>query len=330
MTELRYAFRRLFKSPGFTAVAILTIALGIGANTALFSVFNKIVLHPIDLPDAGRLVRIWTNNKARNVVAPVMSVPKYRIFAEQQTVFSEIAASSFNGHVLTRDGADPEQITTLDVTARFVPTLQLKLARGRNFTADEDKQNGAHVCILTYDLWSTRFGKREDLIGKTIQLDGVGTTVVGILAEALPAPIAIAQALQPWPLSPTFLTQAQIEGGAGYLQITARLKPGVTYQQAEAEVRSISKRYQQGFPGRLDGNNENELRTWIEEQVGPVRATFVLLLTAVAFVLLIACANVSNLFLGRLSARHKEIGVRLSLGAGASSASSCSRRRSSA
>ena len=315
MTELRYAFRSLFKSPGFTAVAILTIAVGIGANTALFSVFNTVVLNPINLPDAGRLVRIWTNNKVRNVVAPVMSVPKYRVFNEQVTAFSGITASTFNSRVLTREGADPEQITTLDVTASFVPTLGMKLVRGRNFTAEEDKQNGPHVCILTYDLWKTRFGKRESVVGETIQLDGVGTTVVGILAEGMPAPISNVQAIQPWPFSPSFLTQSQIEGGAGYLQITARIKPGLTFAQADADVRAISKRYQQAYPGRLDGNNENELKTWIEEQVGPVRPTFVLLMTAVGFVLLIACANVSNLFLGRLSARHKEIGIRLSLGA---------------
>lgn len=315
MPELRYAFRSLFKSPGFTAVAILTIAIGIGANTTLFSVFNKVVLHPIDLPDAGRLVRIWTNNKARNVVAPVMSVPKYHMFSEQQTAFSSIAASSFNSHVLTREGADPEQVNTIDVTQSFVPTLGLRLERGRNFTAEEDKENGPHVVILSYDLWKTRFGKREDIVGRTIQLDGVGTTVVGILAEGLPAPISLVQALQPWPFTPSFLTSAQIEGGAGFLQITARIKPGLTYAQADADVRAMSRRYKDAFPGRLDGTNENELRTWVEEQVGQVRPTFVLLLTAVGFVLLIACANVSNLFLGRLSTRHKEIGVRLSLGA---------------
>ena len=315
MTELKYAFRSLFKSPGFTAVAILTIALGIGANTALFSVFNTVVLNPINLPDAGRLVRIWTNNTTRNIVAPIMSVPKYQIFSAEQTVFSDISAASFNSRVLTREGADPEQLTTLDVTASYVPTLRLALARGRNFTADEDKENGPHVAILSYDIWKTRFGKREDLIGSTIQLDGVGTTVVGILAEGLPAPLSIVQALSPWPFSPAFLTPAQRDAGAGFMQITARIKPGVTFAQAEAEVHAISKRYEQAYPGRVDGSNENILKTWIEEQVGPVRPTFILLLTAVGFVLLIACANVSNLFLSRLSARHKEIGIRLSLGA---------------
>ncbi len=315
MTELKYAFRSLFKSPGFTSVAILTIAIGIGANTALFSTFNTLVLSPINLPDPSRLVRVWTNNKARHVVAPVMSVPKYRMFAEQSTVFTGVAASFFNGVVLTRDGADPQQLTTLDVTANFIPTLGWPLARGRNFSAAEDAPNGPHVAIITYDLWKTAFGKRDDIVGSTIQIDGVGTTVVGVLAEGTLAPFPGVQALQPWPLSPGFLTPQQIEGGAGYLQITARLKDGVTFEKAAAEVSSISKRYKVEFPGRLDGNNENELKTWIEEQVGPVKPTFTLLLTAVSFVLLIACANVSNLFLGRLSSRHKEIAVRLALGA---------------
>jgi predicted permease len=315
MTDMKYAFRSLFKSPGFTIAAIFTIAIGIGANTALFSIFNTLVLSPIALPDAGRLVRIWTNNKQRNVAGPVLSVPKYRMFAEQQTVFSDISAAAFNSFILTRDGADPEQLSGLNVTASFVPTLGMPLVRGRNFTADEDKQNGPHVCILTYDVWKTRFGKREDLVGSTIQLDGVGTTVVGILAEGTPAPISFVQVLLPWPFNPTYLNDQQLEGGAGFMQVTARLKPGVTLEKAQAEVASISKRYQQEFPGRLDGTNENELRTWVEEQVGPVRPTFILLLTAVGFVLLIACANVSNLFLSRLTARHKEIAVRLSLGA---------------
>jgi hypothetical protein len=138
-----------------------------------------------------------------------------RFFAAEQTVFSNISAASFNSRVLTRDGADPEQLTILDVTQSFIPALQLPLARGRNFTADEDKENGPYVCILSYDIWKTRFGKREDIVGSTIQLDGVGTTVVGVLAEGLPAPISAVQALSPWPFSPTFLTPAQREGRRG-------------------------------------------------------------------------------------------------------------------
>ena len=315
MRQFTLAVRSLLKSPAFTAVSVLTIAIGIGADTAMLSIFNTLVLHPIDLPDAGRIVRIWTDNKARSVLAPVMSVPKFKTFVSQQTVFSSIAASNFNAVTFAPPGGTPEQLTALNVTASFVPTLELPIARGRNFSAEEDQEHGPRVCILSYEAWTSRFGQRSDIVGQTIQLDGQGTLVVGVVAKPMPAPIAGVQVLLPWPLSPAFLTPQQLQGGAGYLQITARLKPGISFAQAETEVRAISKRYATEFPTRLDANNENVLRTWIEEQVGPVRPTLVLLLGAVALVLLIACANVSNLFLNRLSVRHKDIAVRLALGA---------------
>ena len=315
MSNLKFAFRALGKSPGFTLVAILTIAVGIGANTALFSIFNKLVLHPVDLPEADRIVRVWTNNQQRNVVGPVMSLPKFELFRDNQTSFSSIDASAFNTTVLVRDGAEPEQLNSLNVTASWIPTLGLQLARGRNFTKEEDSLNGPPVCLLAYDIWKTRFGQRETLVGETIMLNGVGTTVIGILPEKLPAPAAFIQVLSPWPFNPPGLTSAQLKGGAGFLNVTARLKSGVTYEQADAEVHLLAQRYIAANPGQVDGNNENELRTLIEEVAGPVRPTFFLLLTAVAFVLLIACANVSSLFLGRLSARHKEIAIRLSMGA---------------
>ncbi len=315
MHHLKFACRTLLKTPGFTLVAILTIAIGIGANTALFSIFNRLVLHPIDLPDAGRIVRIWTNNSERNIVAPIMSVPKFELFRDNQTSFSSIDAYSFNSAVLVRDGAEPEQLNSLNVTAGFLPTLGLQLARGRNFNREEDARNGPPVCLLSHDIWKTRFGARESLVGQTIMLNGIATTVIGILPEKLPAPISFVQLISPWPFNPPGLTDAQLQGGASFLAVTARLKPGVSFAQADAEVHALAKRYQQAYNGRLDAGNFNELKTWIEEQVGPVRPTFLLLLTAVAFVLLIACANVSNLFLSRLSARHKEVAVRLSMGA---------------
>ncbi|HVU15681.1 MAG TPA: ABC transporter permease [Candidatus Didemnitutus sp.] len=315
MHSIKFGLRSLLKTPGFTAVAVLTIAVTIGANTALFSVFQRLVLRPIDLPDAGRLVRIWTNNPDRNLVAPILSVPKYEFFREHQQSFESVAVNSFNSHILTRPGAEPEQLNSLNVSASFVHTLGMTLTRGRAFTTEEDTLNGPAACLLGYDLWKNRFGSREDLVGSTIELNGMPTTVVGILPEHLPAPIAQIQLLVPRPFELPGLTPQQVQGGAGFLQATARLKPGVTFEQADAELRTLASRYQQAFPGKVDASANNELRTWIEEQVGPVRATFVMLLTAVVLVLLIACANVSNLFLGRLSARTKEIAVRLSIGA---------------
>jgi predicted permease len=313
--SIRFGLRSLLKAPGFTAVAVLTIAITIGANTALFSVYQRLVLNPLDLPDAGRLVRIWTNNPDRNLVAPILSVPKYEFFRDHQQSFESITTNSFNSHILTRPGADPEQLNSLNVSASFVHTLGLALARGRGFTTEEDTLNGPPACLLGYDLWKNRFGGREDLVGSAIVLNGVPTTVVGILPQHLPAPIAFIQLCVPRPFELPGLTPPQVQGGAGFLQATARLKPGVSFEQADAEIRTLAARYQQAFPDKLDAFANNELKTWIEEQVGPVRPTFVLLLTAVGLVLLIACANVSNLFLGRLSARTKEIAVRLSIGA---------------
>lgn len=314
-SSIRFALRALFKSPSFTAIAIATIALAVGANTALFSVFDRLVLRPIDLPESDRLVRIWINNPDRNLLGSFLSVPRYEMIRDTQQSFASLAASTFSGHTLTRENADPEQLTTFSVTASWVPALGLQLARGRNFTAEEDSPGGAPVVILGYDIWKNRLGAREDIVGGTVMLNGLPHTVVGILPERLPSAIAFIQGVVPRPFEGTGLTPEQIRNGAGYLQVTARLKAGVSFEQADTEVRTIAKRYKEEFPGRLDASNANELRTWTEEIAGQIRPTFLLLLGAVALVLLIACANVSNLFLSRLTARHKEIAIRLSMGA---------------
>lgn len=305
---MRYALRSLARTPGFTAIAILTIAIGIGANTALFSIFHRLVLSPLDLPEPNRLVRLWSINPERNFRGPLMSVPKYELFAAQQESFSGFAASVFNGFALRRDDAEPEQLVALQSTASWIPTVGLTLLRGRNFTADEDRPGGPPVVILTEDCWRNRFGARETIVGESVALGESPRTVVGILRGPLPAPVSFVSLIVPRALEGNGgLTPDGIRNGASILQITARLKPGVTFQQAEAEMHALSQRYQNAYAANLDGSNRVELLTWVDEQVGNARSTLYVLLGAVALVLLIACANVSNLFLSRLTSQKNSL-----------------------
>ncbi len=312
---MRHALRSLLKSPGFTLVAVLTIALGIGANTALFSTFNTLILHPMSLPKSDELVRIWVNNSQLNFTGPAMSWPRYEFFRDNQKSFSSLSAAAFTGYSLTRNGADPEQLNALQVTASFFPTLGITPIRGRNFTAQEDTAGGPNVVMVSYEAWQTKFGGRETLVGEAITLNGQPYTVVGITPAALTNPISTVLVFTPRVFEANGLTPAQVQNGAGYIGVTARLKPGVSFEQASVEVKTLGENYKTAFAARLDGKNDSTLRTFAEELVGNLKPTFYMLLAAVAAVLLIACANVASLFLGRLSARHKEIAVRLSMGA---------------
>jgi predicted permease len=312
---MTYALRSLLKSPGFTFVAVLTIAVGIGATTALFSTFNTLVLHPLSLPQSDRLVRIWASNTALGFNAPAMSWPRYEFIRDHQTSFSDVSASAFSGFAFTRPGADPEQVNALAVTASFFPTLGVAPLRGRNFTAAEDTTGGPNVAILSYEFWQRAFAGRDSAIGETIMLSGNAHTIVGVLPPALTNPYGTVLVFVPRPFEGNGLTPVQVQNGAGYLGVTARLKPGVRLSRAQAEVKTLAENYRAAFGERLDGKNDSPVLTFAEELVGNLKPTFYLLLAAVGFVLLIACANVAALFLGRLSARHKEIAIRLSMGA---------------
>ena len=314
MHHMRVACRALLKSPAFTLGAVLTIAVGIGANTALFSVFDRLVLRPVTLADPSSLVAIWAVNPSLNLAAPAVSWARYEDTRAHARSFARLANSAFDNFTLTGNG-DPEQLNGLRVTASFLHTLGVSPAYGRNFTDEEDLPNGPNVCILSHELWQTRFGADASIVGRAIRLNGLSWQVVGILPPHLSNPFSQTQIIAPRVFEVGGLTPAQVQNGAGYTQPIARLAPGVTRAQAATELAELGRSYRDRFSTKLDADNTNDPRDFVDTLTGNLRPTFYTLLGAVAFVLLIACANVASLFLGRLSARHKEIAVRQSLGA---------------
>ncbi len=314
MADFKSALRALWKSPGFSIVAILTIAVGIGANTALFSVYDRLVLNPVTIPQPRSLVAIWTNNPQLGFNAPAVSWPRYQEIRAHARSFDSIGISSFDNFTLTGNG-DPEQLSSLRISATFLPTLGVLPSAGRNFTADEDEPNGPAVCIISHELWRTRFGGRPTLVGETIVLNGQPWQVVGVMPPRLSPPYSQVQVFAPRVFEVGGLTAAQVLAGSGYAQPIARLKPGVSLAQAREDLAAISRSYKERFATKLDANNLSEPLLFVAALVGNLEPTFYTLLAAVGFVLLIACANVASLFLGRLTARQREIAVRQAIGA---------------
>ena len=314
MSDFRAAIRALQKSPAFTIVAVITIAVGIGANTTLFSVYDRLVLNPVTIPSPSSLIAIWTNNPQLNFNAPALSWSRYEDIRDHAQSFASIGISAFDNFTLTGHG-EPDQLASQRVSATFFPTLGILPARGRNFTADEDTPNGPAVCIISHELWQTRFGGRGSLVGENITLNGQSWQVVGIMPPRLSPPFGQVQVFAPRVFEIGGLTPLQIQAGAGYAQPIARLKPGVSLKQAAIELAALGRGYKEQFASKLDANNTSEPRLFVAALVGNLQPAFYTLIGAVSFVLLIACANVASLFLGRLTARHKEIALRQSLGA---------------
>jgi predicted permease len=314
MSEIIAAVRTLRRTPGFAAISVATVAVGIAANTTLFSIYDRLVLNPVTIDEPSSLVAIVNNNPQLSAPAPSVSWPRYEEIRDHARSFASTAISAFDAFAITGDG-EPEQLNALRISASFLPTLRISPMRGRNFTKEDELPNGPRVCLLSYELWQSRFGARDAVVGETIILNGESWQVVGITPPRLSPPYGQTQVFVPRVFELGGLTAAQVQNGASYAQPIARLKPGVSLEQAKQELATISRASRERAPGRLDAQNTSEPRLFITQLVGTIQPTFHALLGAVGFVLLIACANVASLYLGRLVTRRKEIAVQQSLGA---------------
>ena len=247
MSDLTIALRVLRKNPGFAAVAVVTMGIGLGASVALFSVFDRLVLNPVAVPNPSSLVAIWTNNPKQNLTGPSISWTRYQIIGEQTKAFWSLGISAFDSFTFTGNG-DPEQLPGRRVSATFFPTLGVMPALGRNFSADEDVPNGPAVCIVSHEFWQTRFGGRASLLNDVITLNGQPWQVVGIMPPHLDAPFGQALVFAPRVFEISALTQAQINAGAAYAQPIARLNMGVTLAAAERTC-SVEPPLSRAVPG---------------------------------------------------------------------------------
>ena len=315
MNDIRFAYRKLRKSPAFTAIAVITLALGIGLNTTIFSLVNDLFLRGLPFKEPARVVHFYGGDKSRGLEDIGIGAPRFEHFRDGQTVCESLAGENFFAFTLTGLG-DPVQIFGGRLTSNYFDVLGVRPILGRNFLPEE--QEGADVALVTRNFWQKRMGGDPNVIGRSITLDGVAHTIVGVLPNMPATWFGANPSAEVWTTKPIQLpgfSYERLMRGTSFLRVIGRLKPGVTTDQCRAALPSLDQSYRAQFQTKIDSGFTTTIRTLPEDVTRNFRAGFATLFAAVSFVLLIACSNVANLLLVRFSGRRREIALRMAIGA---------------